>query len=117
MQNMVHDEYLVWTEIAMAFRRLLDAWWEQPEEILEGIRSFARSLFGPLAEKLGFVHLPNDETDARLFRVLVLAAAAAAEVPEYAFTPLSYSLVPDLSPPQGRRASSTLVRPPRFRSR
>lgn len=69
IMHLVHDgEYLVWIEIAMAFSRILDAWWEQPEEVLAGVKAFARSLFEPLLEKLGFVHLPDDDTEARLFR-------------------------------------------------
>jgi aminopeptidase 2 len=74
-------EHLVWVEIAQAFQRLIDAWWEQPEEIIDGIRAFARSLFGPLVEKVGFSHQPEEDAEARQFRVLAIAAAAAAEDP------------------------------------
>jgi aminopeptidase 2 len=86
-------EYLVWFEIAESLRRLLDTWWEQPEEILEGVRRFARSLFGPLVEKVGFVHLPDDDIEARQFRVLAIAAAAASEVPEFVFFPSARTLL------------------------
>lgn len=77
------SEHLVWVEIAQALQRILDVWWEQPEEVLEGVKAFARSLFGPLVEKVGFAHLEEDDAEARQFRVLAIAAAAASEVPSY----------------------------------
>ncbi|CEQ42185.1 SPOSA6832_03982 [Sporobolomyces salmonicolor] len=75
-------EYLVWMEIADAFRRLVATWWEQPVAVLEGIRAFARSLFGPLVEKIGFEHEEGDDSDRRRFRTLAIAAAAIAEDPK-----------------------------------
>ncbi|ORY74296.1 hypothetical protein BCR35DRAFT_281272 [Leucosporidium creatinivorum] len=84
MKQMVSEpEHLVWVEIAQAFQRLVDAWWEQPEEIIDGVRAFARSLFGPLVEKVGFSHQPEEDAEARQFRVLAIAAAAAAEEPSF----------------------------------
>ncbi|GAA5869000.1 hypothetical protein JCM16303_000332 [Sporobolomyces ruberrimus] len=74
-------EFLVWTEIADGFRRILDVWWEQPEEVLAALRAFARSLFEPLVEKLGFEHSEEDDDTKRRFRTMVIAASAAAEVP------------------------------------
>lgn len=74
-------EFFVWTEIADGFRRILDVWWEQPEEVLAALRAFARSLFQPLVEKLGFEHSEEDDDTKRRFRTMVIAASAAAEVP------------------------------------
>ncbi|GAA5858514.1 hypothetical protein JCM5353_007102 [Sporobolomyces roseus] len=75
-------EFLVWSEIADAFRRILDTWWEQPEDVLDALRSFARSLFAPLVKKLGLEHQESDPSTKRRFRTMVTAASAAAEVPE-----------------------------------
>lgn len=75
-------EFLVWTEIADAFRRILDTWWEQPADVLDALRSFARSLFAPLVARLGFEHRETDDSTKRRFRTMVIAASAAAEVPE-----------------------------------
>lgn len=75
-------EFLVWSEIADAFRRILDTWWEQPEDVLDAVRSFARSLFAPLVKKLGLEHQESDDSTKRRFRTMVIAASAAAEVPE-----------------------------------
>ncbi|GAA5977533.1 hypothetical protein JCM5350_004725 [Sporobolomyces pararoseus] len=74
-------EFLVWTEIADGFRRILDVWWEQPQENLTTLRTFARSLFSPLVEMLGFEHAKEDDPTTRRFRTLVIAASAAAELP------------------------------------
>ncbi|GAA6005170.1 hypothetical protein JCM11491_002602 [Sporobolomyces phaffii] len=74
-------EFLVWTEIADGFRRILDAWWEQPEPVLASLRVFARSLFAPLVERLGFEHADEDDTTTKRFRTMVIAASAAAELP------------------------------------
>jgi aminopeptidase 2 len=74
-------EFLVWTEIADGFRRILEVWWEQPEETLESLRNFARSLFKPLVDSLGFEHAEEDDPTTRRFRTLVIAASAAAELP------------------------------------
>lgn len=74
--------FLVWAEIAAAFKRFADAWWEQPEGELDALRVFARTLFRPMVDKLGLKHLPQDDPDTRRFRALVVAAAAAVEDPE-----------------------------------
>lgn len=76
-------DYLVWAEIAELFKRLVDAWWEQPKEVLDGIKAFARSLFGPLTQRVGFAHLTEDSEDTKKLRVLALAVASAAEEPSY----------------------------------
>ncbi|GAA5847170.1 hypothetical protein JCM3766R1_001823 [Sporobolomyces carnicolor] len=80
--NDERGEFLVWTEIADAFRQVVDAWWEEPDDVVRSLKRFARSLFEPLVERLGFEH-DEDEDDAntRRFRTLVIAASAAAELP------------------------------------
>ncbi|GAA6054207.1 hypothetical protein JCM3770_001392 [Rhodotorula araucariae] len=75
------NEFLVWAEIAGAFKRLADAWWEQPEE-LDAVRAFARKLFRPVVDSLGLQHRPDDDPETRRFRALVVAAAAAVEDPD-----------------------------------
>lgn len=76
------DEYLVWTEMAMAFKILLEAWWEDAA-VTKGLKAYARTLFAPILDKLGFVGSLEDDADRRLFRLLVVAAAATAELPSY----------------------------------
>ncbi|BGP38537.1 Aminopeptidase 2 mitochondrial [Rhodotorula kratochvilovae] len=75
-------EFLVWAEIAGAFKRLADAWWEQPKEELDALRAFARKLFRPMVDSLGLQHRPDDDPEMRRFRALVVAAAAAVEDPD-----------------------------------
>lgn len=82
MEQMVDEpEHLVWAEMAQALHRIVDAWWEQPKEVVEGVLAFARSLFGPLVAKVGYEHKPEEDAESRQFRVLAIAAAAAAEDP------------------------------------
>ncbi|GAA5820809.1 hypothetical protein JCM10212_002096 [Sporobolomyces blumeae] len=73
------SQFLVWTEIADAFREMLDAWWEQPEGVVDALRSFARSLFEPLAKRLGYEHRDNEDPTTKRFRTMVISALAAAE--------------------------------------
>lgn len=74
-------QHLVWVEIARAYQRLLDVWWEQPQAVQASIRKCARKSFEPLVSRLGFAHQDEDDADTRQFRVLALAGAAAAEDP------------------------------------
>lgn len=73
-------DYLVWTEIAVAFRNLLAAWWEDAA-MTAGLEAFARDLFEPALNDLGFVGSPDDDPSRRLLRSLVIAAAATAQLP------------------------------------
>ncbi|GAA5852393.1 hypothetical protein JCM9279_001187 [Rhodotorula babjevae] len=75
-------DYLVWAEVASSFKRFADAWWERPTEELDALRSFARTLFRPVVDRLGLQHAPEDSPDTRRFRALVVAAAAAVEDPD-----------------------------------
>ncbi|GAA5913381.1 hypothetical protein JCM6882_004105 [Rhodosporidiobolus microsporus] len=73
------QEFLVWTEITSAFARIQTTWWEQPEEVKEAFKAFAREVFAPMVAKLGFEAAEDEDMDTRRFRALVLSAAAVAE--------------------------------------
>ncbi|GJN87331.1 hypothetical protein Rhopal_000280-T1 [Rhodotorula paludigena] len=72
-------EFLVWAEIAGAFKRFADAWWEEPAAELDAFRAFGRKLFRPIVDLLGLKHRPEDDPETRRFRALIVAAAAAVE--------------------------------------
>jgi len=58
---------------------VLDAWWDQPEAVRNGLKAFQRSLFSPLVDKLGFEPSPNDSPDVVLWRVTAVTHAAEAD--------------------------------------
>lgn len=72
-------EFLIWAEIAGAFKRFADAWWEEPAAELDAFRAFGRKLFRPIVHLLGLKHRPEDDPETRRFRALIVAAAAAVE--------------------------------------
>jgi len=86
-------DFLVWAEVASSFKRFADAWWERPTEELDALRSFARTLFRPMVDRLGLQHAPDDSPDMRRFRALVVATAAAVEDPECVLVSLRPSQV------------------------
>ncbi|GAA5953426.1 hypothetical protein JCM10213_003080 [Rhodosporidiobolus nylandii] len=73
------NEYLVWSEVAGAFKRLQDAWWEQPGEVNEAFKALGRQVFSPMVSRLGFERLEGEDDEVRRFRASVLTAAAVAE--------------------------------------
>lgn len=103
MMHLVHDrEYLVWIEIAMAFRRILEAWWEQPAEVLGGGSRRSQGRFSNRSSRSsawstsptttlmlassGEFGVPDSCTRGLIriaCSVLVIAAAAAADSPSF----------------------------------
>ena len=69
-------ENLVWQEISTALSTLAGAWWEQPENVREGISKLRRELFVPLADKLGFEYKEGEEADIIELRTAAISTAA-----------------------------------------
>ncbi|EJU01765.1 puromycin-sensitive aminopeptidase [Dacryopinax primogenitus] len=76
------DDYLVWSRMANAISEVGTVWWEQPEDVQDGLFAFRRSLFGPLAEKLGFEFSENDSPDLIQWRITAITNAANANDPK-----------------------------------
>jgi len=74
-------ESLVWTEINGAVNDLGSAWWEQPQEVRDGLDALKRKLFGPIAKKLGFEASKGDSAEVRELRATAVGAALAAKEP------------------------------------
>lgn len=66
----------VWQEIASALSGLAQTWWEQPQAVRDGINSFRRELFKPLATRLGFENSPNDDASTVELRTLAIRTLA-----------------------------------------
>ncbi|KAK4703907.1 hypothetical protein P7C70_g2308, partial [Phenoliferia sp. Uapishka_3] len=69
-------ENLVWDEISSALSKLAATWWDQEEEVREGISKFRRTLFGPVADRLGFEYKASDDVDTIELRTTSIATAA-----------------------------------------
>ncbi|OSD01301.1 hypothetical protein PYCCODRAFT_1445793 [Trametes coccinea BRFM310] len=74
------EEYLVWNAIAAGLSNIAWTWWEHPE-VVNPLNAFRRSLFVPIAKKLGFAHLPCDTPDDQLMRIKAIEEAAEAGDP------------------------------------
>ncbi|KAL7281141.1 hypothetical protein ACG7TL_004449 [Trametes sanguinea] len=74
------EEYLVWNAIAAGLSNIAWTWWEHPE-VVNPLNAFRRSLFVPIAKKLGFAHLPCDTPDDQLMRIKAIEEAAEARDP------------------------------------
>lgn len=81
-QFAVQGEFLIWAEIVASLHRMKETWWEQPADVRDAMLAFGSSMFGPLVKRLGLKHIETDDTDTRLFRVLAISGAAAAEDPK-----------------------------------
>lgn len=79
--------YVVWSEIASGVAGLVSAFFEQPDETCDALRSFGASLFAPLVDRLGW-EAPADEAkrpdgyQTSLLRQLAVSRALAYGHPE-----------------------------------
>ncbi|KZT61396.1 alanyl aminopeptidase [Calocera cornea HHB12733] len=76
------EDYLVWARIGNAISDVVDAWWDEPEDVRKGLQAFARSLFGPLVEKMGFDPVAGEAPDAVRWRSIAVAVSATADDPK-----------------------------------
>ncbi|KAI9068366.1 hypothetical protein FKP32DRAFT_1587764 [Trametes sanguinea] len=74
------DEYLVWDAVAESLSRIASTWWEHPE-VLGPLNAFRKSLFVPIAKRLGFEPSASDTTDDQQLRVKAIEQAAEAGDP------------------------------------
>ncbi|KZO98208.1 hypothetical protein CALVIDRAFT_526106 [Calocera viscosa TUFC12733] len=75
-------DYLVWFRIGSAISDVVDAWWDEPKDVLEGLKALRRSLFRPLLEKLGFDNVPGEPIDVVRWRTIVVNHLTAADDPK-----------------------------------
>ncbi|ORZ06624.1 aminopeptidase [Absidia repens] len=72
-------EYFVWSQLASHMKSLISAWYEQPKEVMDGLLSVRRELFGPLAERLGWDVRANENDLTNLLRVLAISNAGLSK--------------------------------------
>jgi aminopeptidase 2 len=75
-------ENLVWAEISSSLSSLAAVWWEQAERDREGISNFRRSLFAPIASRLGFEFGKDDDPDEVELRTMAISVAATCGEPK-----------------------------------
>ncbi|CAI2171506.1 16013_t:CDS:10 [Funneliformis geosporum] len=76
------DKYVVWSEISVRLKNLLDAWFEQPTTICQGLLSFNRQLASRLVPKLGWEYSESDDYLTTLLRTLIINIAGGANDPD-----------------------------------
>lgn len=75
-QAFVNEEnYFVWSQLSTHLSKILSTWYEQPEEIRDGLKALRRSLFAPIAHKLGWEFAESDDYLTNILRVLALTNA------------------------------------------
>ena len=70
------DENLVWREVASGLGDISDVWWDQPENVRNGLDKLTIDTFKPLVKKLGWEISDRDSSDNRELRVTAIAAVA-----------------------------------------
>ncbi|KAG8887646.1 Aminopeptidase 2 mitochondrial [Tulasnella sp. 332] len=75
------EENLVWSTMASQISGVQKLYWEQSEEVREDIDAFARALYKPLVDKLGYEYSATDSPDTIELRTLAISSAATAKEP------------------------------------
>ncbi|CAG8554273.1 15559_t:CDS:10 [Funneliformis caledonium] len=76
------DKYVVWSEISIRLKNVLDVWFEQPTTIYQGLLAFNRQLASRLVSKLGWEYPKSDDYLTTLLRTLVINIAGRANDPD-----------------------------------
>lgn len=75
-------EYLPWSQISTGLAKMVQVWWEQPEQVRKAIDQLRIDLYKPIVQRLGYEHGPNDAPDVQELRTLAISSCASAEDPE-----------------------------------
>lgn len=65
----------VWSQLSTHLGKILSVWSEQPDDINNGLKSLRRSLFAPVAHKLGWEFAETDDYLTNILRVLAITNA------------------------------------------
>ncbi|KAI8089940.1 aminopeptidase [Halteromyces radiatus] len=69
------DNYFVWSQLSTHLSNILGVWYEQPEHIKDGLKALRKSLFAPVAHRLGWEFAETDDYLTNILRVLALTNA------------------------------------------
>ncbi|KAI9303207.1 aminopeptidase [Cunninghamella echinulata] len=69
------DNYFVWSQLSTHLSNILSVWYQQPEEVKNGLKSLRRALFAPVAHRLGWEFHESDDYLTNILRVLALTNA------------------------------------------
>lgn len=67
------------SQLSAHLSNVLGVWANEPEEIRDGLKALRRSLFSPLAHKLGWEFAENEDYKTSLMRVLAIANAGKSK--------------------------------------
>ncbi|KAG9292135.1 hypothetical protein G9A89_005279 [Geosiphon pyriformis] len=76
------DKFIVWSEINSRITALTSVWFEQPENVYQGLLSFERKLVSKLVHQLGWEYSDTEEYLTTMLRTLVIKIAGRAGDPE-----------------------------------
>lgn len=65
----------VWSQLSAHLSGILGVWAKQPEEVVNTLKALRRSLFAPVAHRLGWEFAENEEYLTTILRVLALTNA------------------------------------------
>ncbi|KAF8590749.1 leucyl aminopeptidase [Ramaria rubella] len=69
------SEYLVWSAVSQHLGKFNGVWWEQGTAFTD-LRAFRRSLFAPIAQKLGYEYPAGESVDTTQLRTVAIQNAA-----------------------------------------
>ncbi|KAI9491733.1 aminopeptidase [Zychaea mexicana] len=75
-------DYFVWAQLSTHFSNIISVWAGQPDDVLASLKASRRSLFAPVAQRLGWDFAPDDDYLTNLLRVLALTNAGRSNDPD-----------------------------------
>ncbi|KAG2222206.1 hypothetical protein INT45_014103 [Circinella minor] len=75
-------DYFVWAQLSMHFSNIISVWAKEPETVVASLKELRRSLFAPVAHRLGWEFAPTDDYLTNLLRVLALTNAGRSNDPK-----------------------------------
>ncbi|KAL1756342.1 hypothetical protein FB107DRAFT_211566 [Schizophyllum commune] len=73
-------EYFVWETIASHLNTLISVWWEH-EDVVGKLKTFCRSLFVPIVDRLGYNYSASEHPDVTQLRTLAISQSADNDEP------------------------------------
>lgn len=75
------ESFVVWSEISSGLGAVISAFFEQPDEVVEGLTAYAGALYAPVVAKVGWDQRAEDTHADAMLRQLVVSRALAVREP------------------------------------
>ena len=87
VENFKHEpNFFVWDEVLKRLFLLQSAWYEQPDNVMDGLRAFSARLVSEKFAEIGWDAQPGEDYLRSQLRPLLIKEASFAKLPGYAIT-------------------------------